>query len=492
MGDYPSNVDPLDPSGYPELIAEEARDREAALLKKSAATETLPYATPDDAEVRRAERLKRVKLSLLTSLLIRPISFILPILTIPLFYRYLGKERYGLYEAIGALALYVGMTNAGLTLGLINKLTDCLVRGDRDEARRYTSSLTIALGVMMLIGIVILVVITPLIPWSRIFETQTDLARRETPISFLAAGLLMLLGLLTGLASAIYIAYQESHRNNVWDGAAKLLSLAACFLVVKTNLGIVGVILALSGVQTIVRLINLVDMFVREKPWLSPRLRLFNWRLFKSTAAEGILFFALQMSVVLLFQSDKLIIGIGLSPEDVAGYAILGRVFLTAYGVYMMLLTPLWPASGEAVRRGDIAWVRKSLRVSMLFGCGLMIFVGIVVLVFGARVLRLLPGSGGAAPTMSSNLVLAVTAMFLMRAWVDCRSIILNAAGVLLPQVCLYGLHAVLNVVVGILVVRRWGVEGVAWSTSITGLVTVAWGYPWMIRRYIMRPRQSS
>jgi O-antigen/teichoic acid export membrane protein len=492
MGDYPGNMDPLDPSGYPELIAEEARDRPAVLRDQAAPRDGLDYAAADDSQRRRAERLKRVKLSLLTSLLIRPISFILPIVTIPLFYRYLGKERYGLYEAIGAMALYIAMTNAGLTLGLINKLTDCQVRGDDEQARRYSSSLTIALAAMMAIGVVVLAVITPLIPWSRIFETQSDLARRETPASFFVASLLMLLGLLSGLTSAIYVAYQETHRNNIWDGAGKLLSLAACFVVVRTNLGIVGVILALSGVQTIVRLINLVDMFAREKPWLSPRLRLFDWRLFKSTAAEGILFFALQMSVVLLFQSDKLVIGIGLSPEDVAGYAILGRVFLTAYGVYMMLLTPLWPASGEAVHRGDIAWVRKSLRVSMLFGCGLMIFVGVVVLIFGQRVLRLLPGSGSAAPTMSSNLVLAVTAMFLMRAWVDCRSIILNAAGVLLPQVSFYGAHALLNLIVAILAVRRWGVEGVAWSTSITALVTVAWGYPWMIRRYIMRPQHAS
>src|SRR5687768_2495209 len=86
----------------------------------------------------RALRKKRLKQSLFSSLITRPISFLLPLITVPLFLKYLGgKERYGLYESIGALAMYIGITNAGLTLGLINHLTECHVSGDREQARRY-------------------------------------------------------------------------------------------------------------------------------------------------------------------------------------------------------------------------------------------------------------------------------------------------------------------------------------------------------------------
>jgi Na+-driven multidrug efflux pump len=152
--------------------------------------------------------------------------------------------------------------------------------------------------------------------------------------------------------------------------------------------------------------------------------------------------------------------------------------------VYMMLLVPLWPASGEAVRRGDTAWLRRSLRYSMLIGVGMMAATGIVLLLFTGPVLRQLKGAQGL--TISRGLIVAMTVTFILRAWVDCRSIILNSAGVLVPQIAFYGGHAVLNLLVAIVAMRRFGVEGVAWATAITALLTGAWGYPWMIKRFIL------
>ena len=44
------------------------------------------------------------------------------------------------------------------------------------------------------------------------------------------------------------------------------------------------------------------------------------------------------------------------------GFAIVGRLFLQAYGLFCIVLFPLWPAYGEAFRRGDLRWVTGKLR----------------------------------------------------------------------------------------------------------------------------------
>ncbi|MBC8106263.1 MAG: oligosaccharide flippase family protein [Anaerolineae bacterium] len=469
MSDLPGQLDPLDASG------------EGAALARSALAPTLDYSAQPD---HRAIRSKRLRQSIFSSVVTRPISFLLPLITIPLFLKYLGTARYGLYESIGALAMYIGLTNAGLTLGLVNHLTECHVTDDRRLARRYTSSLTPALLITVLVGLLVLSMITPLIPWSRVFEVPDPRAAREIPWAFWLAGFLTLLGFIAGIPSAIYTGYQETHLNNIWDGVAKAASLVACFVVVQfPSLGIIGVVLAITGVQTIVRIVNLALIFYHEKPFLRPTWRLFDWQLLKRMMSASILLFALQMSAVLLFQSDKLIIGIGLSPEDVAPYAILGRVFLAGYGVFMMLLNPLWPASGEAVRRGDFAWVRKSLRFSMLIGMGIMGCIGVSLLLFAGPVLARFPAAAGV--TFSRSLILAITITFVLRAWVDSRSIILNSVNVLKPQIVFYSGHAILNLILAIALVKPFGVEGVAWATPITAVLTSVWGYPWMIKRYI-------
>src|SRR4051812_7391257 len=97
-----------------------------------------------DDDSHRALRLRRIKLAVLTSIMVRPLAVITPFITVPLFLKLRGVERSGLYESIGALALWFGLTDAGLAQGLQNRLQDCHVRGDRQLAQRYTSSLVLA------------------------------------------------------------------------------------------------------------------------------------------------------------------------------------------------------------------------------------------------------------------------------------------------------------------------------------------------------------
>src|SRR5439155_4008899 len=125
----------------------------------------------------RALRTARIKWSILTSLLSKPLAVIMPIVTLPLFMNYLKIERYGLYESIGALTVWLGLTNVGLTLGLINRLTDCHVSGDRELARRYVSSLTFLLLGITLLTSTSVSILVPLVNCSNFFNAQSPLAR---------------------------------------------------------------------------------------------------------------------------------------------------------------------------------------------------------------------------------------------------------------------------------------------------------------------------
>ena len=269
----------------------------------------------------------------------------------------MAKLRYGLFEAVGALVVFLGMTNLGLTLGLMNKLTDCYVSGDRDQARRYTASLTILLTAMLVVTMGLWSAIVPLVNWAKVFPIDDPVGIAERSWAIWVAGVCTLAGLITSLPAAVYSAYQEIHRANIWEGVAKVATLLACLLAAALHTGVVGVLLAVSGAGNFVRVINLLSLFYFEKPWLRPRISLFAWRWLKGVMSEGILLFVLQLSTLLLFSLDKQIISTAKGVAAVAGYAIMGRLFVAAYGVFMLILTPLWPASGEAIRRGDIAWV---------------------------------------------------------------------------------------------------------------------------------------
>jgi O-antigen/teichoic acid export membrane protein len=439
----------------------------------------------DDAfSQHRSLRVRRVKLAIVTSLLMRPLSVMVSFITVPLFLKYLGTERYGLYETIGAMAMWLSLTDGGLGAGLQIRLQDCLVHGKEKLAQAYVSSLVIALGVVALLTIGLFSVAVPLINWSGIFPTHDILARQEIPWAVWAAGTLTLLGSVSNITPQIYSAYQEQHRWGLWDGAARLLTLAACVAVVRwPGPGLVGVLVAAYGVTCVLRLVNSVVLLGFEKPALRPRLSLFDIRLVRATLGDGIYMFILQFAVVAIFQSDRIIIGWRLSAEQVTPYAIAGRLFLIAYGLFMIVLAPLWPAYGEAIRRGDVGFVRRGVRLTIAVGCGSVITCGVILFFFGDRVFPLWTRSQQVH--ISKSLILAMTATFVLRAWVDSRTVALNSVGILRPQLIMFVGHAVLNLALALMLARPFGVEGVAWATPISAMLTSVWGYPWLMKKLI-------
>jgi O-antigen/teichoic acid export membrane protein len=79
----------------------------------------------------------------------------------------------------------------------------------------------------------------------------------------------------------------------------------------------------------------------------------------------GVGFLILQLAVAASVQSDALIVGQLIGPEAVAKYSVPLRLFLIAPFLLGLALVPLWPAYGEALARGDVEWVKNTLRRSM-------------------------------------------------------------------------------------------------------------------------------
>ena len=221
----------------------------------------------------------------------------------------------------------------------------------------------------------------------------------------------------------------------------------------------------------------------------STQIRSFDITLVRSTMADGVCIFLLQIGSLAIVNADKLIIGSVLGSEKVVDFDLLSRLFLLVYGIFALALGSIWPAYGEAARRGDMAWVRNKLLQSMVFGIGLMLACGAFMYFFGGTVVRI--WTRGEATQVQKSLVIATTAFFAVRALTECQSVVLNAIGVLMPQVWFLGANAILNLIVGVLLAKHYGVVGVAWSFPASALFTTMCGYPYLVRRYLSNSQES-
>jgi O-antigen/teichoic acid export membrane protein len=441
-----------------------------------------------DIAAHATERDRRLRSSVLTALLLKPLSLLSPLITMPLFLGYLGQEEYGLFLAIVGMATLLSLSNVGVQQGLVNRLIDCHVSGDRELARRYISSLFLALGAILAAGLVLWTITTLFVNWTHVFDIAQPRTAAITPWVVWITGASMLVGFALCIPFAVYTAYQEQSTAYVWDGLAKLLTLLASIAVVYTKFGLIGVAIATCVAPLIVFGVNSLVFFVR-RPWFRPRLADFDASIVRSTVGDGFYMFMLQMGVLIMFQCDKFIIGALVSTADVTPYALLGQIFIMAYGLFLVLLGPLTPAYGEAFRRGDIAWVRRHLRWSLAAGIVLMIVCAGMLLVFGDWIIR--RWLHGKIPSFPHPLIYAMTALFVLRIWIDCRSAILNPANILRPQVKFFVANVVLNLILALVLVKPFRVAGVAWATPIAGLLTTGWGYPWLLEKSL-RERQRS
>ncbi len=431
----------------------------------------------------RSTRDTRLKWAILSSILVRPLAVLIPILVLPVFVRYLGVNRYGLFETVSSLAVWIGLSNFGLGFGLRNRLMDCHISGDQLLARKYVSTLFSFMSILFCVLLGAVTLITLLIPWVSIFHAQGISSLTELRWAVFTALTVPLLGMTISYAPSIYTAYQEIHRQNLWEGIGKIATVTACLLVPTTSLGISGAILALAGTSVIVALANEMWLWFVAKPWLRPSFALFDRTLLRALVHDGFLLFILQSAAVALFQVDRVVIALFRSPREVAEYAAVNRCFMLAYGGFLLVLGPLWPAYGEAFRRGDIQWCTRKLRLSLVIGLGCLATTMIVLLTLRQPIFSLLGGTSKLMPGRA--LIVGMSVACLCRVWADCHSVLLNGANVLRVQALLLGCNAVVAIAFNVLATKLFGNVGTVWSFPLAAALTTLWGYPWMVRKYV-------
>jgi O-antigen/teichoic acid export membrane protein len=172
----------------------------------------------------------------------------------------------------------------------------------------------------------------------------------------------------------------------------------------------------------------------------------------------------LQMGVTLIYGSDNLIIKQFLGPEAVTQYAIPYQMFSLSLTVFNILIAPLWPAYGEAMVRGDLAWVRKTLRRSLkiiLLSTGL---VSLFLVIYGNQVLKIWVGPK-VSPPLLLNLGLGVWMILLT--FGSTMSILLNAANIFRFQVIFITLTLVFSLLFKCFFIYYFKLPGMIWGTII-------------------------
>jgi O-antigen/teichoic acid export membrane protein len=401
-------------------------------------------------------------------------------ISIPITVRYLGPEDFGVWVTVSTLLSLLLALDLGVANSLTNFLSEAYALDDRDSASTYT---TTAIGVMLAISALLAGIawsIWPFLHWDRLFHLSSSDEAPTAGKAVAAALAIFLVGLPAGLATKILGAYQELRTANLFIAGGSLLNLISIIVLVRLHAGLVALVAASSAAFVAANLLALIWIFFFHKPWLAPRLKYLQRLAARRMMQSGSEFFVLQISGLIAFNSDNLVVTHYLGPAQVASYSVAWRLVGYAAFAQTLIAPALWPAFSEAFTRGDLQWIRQTFRRTMALTMSIAV-AGSLLFAFAGRWIIRIWASRAAVPTEELLLLMCV--------WILISTFMNNTATVLVAKgetrlLAWYSIAAaVLNLALSIYWVQRIGAPGVVLGTIVSYLILLVGPQTWACAR---------
>ena len=408
------------------------------------------------------ERHRRAVLSAIVSVAARIVSLGVLFLTVPLTLHYLGKERYGMWMVMSSTLGLMTVADLGLGNGLLNFVAKA--RGERNEElmKRVVSSAFFMLLGMTCVLSVCLALVWHWLDFGALFNVSDPAIRREAGMAMAALAACFLFGMPLTVSDQIQKGFQEGWKSSFWSIGGSLLSLPLVFLAVHLKAGLVDLILIVAGMPVAAQMGNTLYMFGFEMRWLCPDWRMARGKDGMSLLNLGLLFSVMQISAIVSYQLDNLVIARILGPSAVPCYVLTQRLFLLMPTALSFLILPLRPAYSEALARGDRAWAvstfKRTVRLALILNTGAAIFL----YCFAPFIIRVWVGADLVPPTS----LLWGSILWLLLQSVDAPlSVFINGIGAVKMMAIIGPLIALANLGFSIFFTYRIGVAGPIFGT---------------------------
>ena len=387
-------------------------------------------------------------------------STVAGVVVTPFLIHSLGLKTYGLWTLVGSVVGYFGLTDIGLRPTIGRFLAIHLAK---ENHRGMNQIVTTALGVLSVCSVIVIAAtIVSTLLFAHMFHLEPDQLAT-------AHGLLLLIGLsvATGMVFDVFdgvlIGFARYDLIYKIDIAATLVKAGATVGLLLSGFGVLAIVAANLLVQL---LVNSIKVFLAHQ--IFPQLCIARTSFQLATAKElyglGIWSFTTTLWLRLAFMTDNVVVGWALNTEAVAIYSIAGRLVSYAITGADTFATVLLPVASTLHAQGDSAQQKKLLYASTKASLFYAAFVAAAFVIFGADIIQLWVGRS----FHYSATVLQVLTLPLI-CYIGARTghVILFAMGQTTYKwaAIIFWVDAAANLVLSMILVKMWGMIGVAYGT---------------------------
>jgi O-antigen/teichoic acid export membrane protein len=435
-----------------------------------------------ERDVRGAERNRRAVLTGSAAALARVVQIGTSLITIPLTLKYLGNERFGLWMTISSVLAMAAFADFGVGNGVLNTVAKASGRDDMVDVRKAVSS---GFAILNLIAVSLLLLffsIYRFVSWADFFRVASPQARAEAGPTLAVFAICFALNISMDVVQRVQLGLQQGYRYGLWQLCGSATGFIGVLAGIRLRVGLPVLVIAIAGAPVFATVLNAIHFFGFVRPDLRPNRGLVAQDAIFEIARLGGLFFVLQIVVAVSFSADNFIIARTLGAVNVPEYSIPQRMFALLAMISGMLVAPLWPAYGEAIARGDMAWVRSTLIRSLLVVFAIASTASAVLLIMSHKLIYWWVGSHIHPPFF---LLLGLAIWAVLNCCGDALASFLNGASIIRVQVVVASIFGAGCLALKIYFIRRFGIESIPWATILAyGLLAVV-PYALYVPRYI-------
>lgn len=425
------------------------------------------------SEALSAERSRNYLRQIKGAVVYKAVAMAASFLAIPLMIGYLGQERFGVWSTLLTVMSWIVFFDLGIGNGLRNKVAESLAKNERTEAALYIASGYTLIGLIALVLWVLVTSASFIISWQTVFNTHAipEATLRST---VQIAVLFILLNFWIGLIAALLGAVQKTSLVALGQLISNVIVLLLVFVLTRITDASISQLALVYGLSLVMANILLSLWFYQRLPELRPHPYL-DKRHLRPLLSVGLQFFAIQLAVLVIFTTDKMLITQLFGPQYVTQYDVLFKLFSVITFAHALVSTPLWSAYTDAYHREDFVWIKHMLHKQM------MIFGGIVlaVVVLGLLAKPIIAVWIGHELVVSTSLLMTMGVFVLITTWNNIFAMLVNGVGKIRLQLYTAVAAMLMNIPLSVYFVKHlgMGLSGIVLGT-ICSLLLAALALP--------------
>lgn len=377
--------------------------------------------------------------------------------TVPVFLCFWSKERYGVWILISSIPVCLSLAEAGFATAAANEVSMAVAEGNLGKARRSLQTAWGFLAAMSLLLLGLSFIAFFILPWNvwlRISGLQIDDLRWV----LLLLSAYTIAGLSLGILGAIYRGAYRNARGGALGSAARLLELGAMCLSIALSPSMV----ILSGAMLLARTASLVGLYLDSRR-LSPELHLgladFSIVELKRIWRPSALFMAASCGNAIYFQGLTLLVGGTLGAGAVVVFNTTRALTRAIVQSVTMIKYSVLPEFSYLFGAGDLVRARRLNGLAFEVSC--VASVGLAAVIFVAAPWIMPLWTHHVVKSEPLLLVLFLLSAMLNGIWFVTSGLLMgvNQHEGLTAR---YLLATILSLLIAVVLVRWWGLCGVA------------------------------